>query len=100
MRLLHCDSFDGAHATRSALPGFRTVVGQRTDLPDGPPITSGHGLQCAACQDAQQAQAATAENGERVLRLAAINKLRTATGLTPAELRRVFDARDKGDTLT
>ena len=98
MRLLHCDSFDGQHATRAALPGFRTVVGQRNDVPDGPPITSGHGMQCAACQDAQQAILATSENAERILRLQALNKLRTAAGLTVAELRRIFEARDKGDT--
>jgi hypothetical protein len=98
MRLLHCDSFDGQHATRSALPGFRTVVGQRTDLPDGPPITNGHGLQCEACQAALQALQATSETTERALRLAALNKLRVAAGLTVAELRRIFDARDKGDT--
>lgn len=110
-RNLICDSFDGAHATRSALPGWRNIVAIRSDLPNGPDITSGHGQQCQACHDAMNAAVAAGTydsdgpnaNTRRTARLAALNKLRTfggasgATPLTLAEMRLIFQAADKGD---
>lgn len=101
-RNLICDSFDGAHASRSASPGWRNIVGIKQNV-TGADITSGHGLQCQACHDAQNAATNTAEPGLRAARLAALNKLRTfggasgATALTLAELRLIFTAGDKGE---
>lgn len=109
-RNLICDSYDGGHAGRSALPGWRNIVGIRTDQ-NGADITSGHGQQCAACADAMNTEFAagtrdsdgTGANARRVARLAALNKLRTfggasgATPLTVAEIRLIFTANDKGE---
>jgi hypothetical protein len=108
-RNLICESFDGAHASRSAAPGWRNIVGIRGD--SGADVTSGHGMQCQACHDAMNAAVAAGTldgdgpnaNVRRAARLAALNKLRTfggasgATALTLAELRLIFNAADKGD---
>jgi len=109
-RNLLCESFDGGHAGRSASPGFRNIVGIRTDLPDGPDIANS-GQQCLACHNALNAAVAAGTwdadgngaNARRIARLAALNKLRNfggasgATPLTLAELRLIFQANDKGE---
>jgi len=108
-RNILCDSFDGAHASRSAAPGWRNIIGIRTDQ-TGPDIT-GSGMQCLACHNAlNAATAAGTQDGDgpnanvrRAARLAALNKLRTfggasgATALTLLELRLIFTAADRGD---
>jgi hypothetical protein len=101
-RNLICDSFDGLHATRSLNPGFRNVVAIRTD-DIGPDITSGHGMQCEACYNAQVAAASVAEVAAQSARLAAVTKLRFfgfaagAIPLSPSELDLIFKAREKGE---
>lgn len=110
-RNLICDSFDGAHAGRSASPGWRDIVAIRTDLANGADITTGHGQQCLACHNAQSAAAAAGTwdgdgpnaNVRRAARLIALNKLRNfggasgATPLTLVELRLIFNAALIGD---
>jgi len=103
-RNLRCDPPDGAHASRSANTGWRNTVGTRTDINTGPDDLLGHGMMCAACRVAVEAAALAAEATARTARMAALNKLRNfggasgATPLTVAEMRLIFDAREKGDT--
>jgi hypothetical protein len=101
-RNMACDSFDAQHATRSAQPGFRNIVGVRQDLAAGPDLT-GHGMQCGACHNAQMVAATTTENNRRTATLAALTKLKNfggasgATPLTNAEVRLIFNGADLND---